>query len=98
MIEKLNNEKYSFLGEVMDRSEIIKQIKSTADFSGDDQNKMNMAYQLAGMMSYEDVRKLSKDDPINVTLELAGRLELPEEHRQDGDSWDALKQSIDELN
>jgi hypothetical protein len=57
-----------------------------------------IAYEIAGLLATKTVSTLPKDDPYLQILELAGELELPEDHRQPDSTWPALIEKIERLN
>lgn len=71
--------------------EQIERQKSHPELSRD------IAYDIAGLMATHTAQSLSEGDPLSKALELAGQLELPEEHRSPNASWGALADTVRRL-
>lgn len=82
--------------QILSREEIISYLKSKArNFGSDEERNREIAYEIAGMMSIESVRKLDARDPIVEVMSLAGELELPKELATSKDAtWENLKNKI----
>lgn len=65
--------------------------------AADAEQRREIAYRLAGLLSHEVVRSLPEDDPLVSVLAMAGQLELPPAHRDRSASWERLDQLIDDL-
>lgn len=57
----------------------------------------DIAHDVAGLMATHTAQSLSDGDPLSKALELAGQLELPEEHRSSNASWEALADTVRQL-
>lgn len=71
--------------------EQLEKQKSNPELSRD------IAYGIAGLMATHAAQSLSEGDPLRKALDLAGQLELPEEHRSPDASWEVLADTVRQL-
>lgn len=53
-----------------------------------------LAYEIAGLLALNSIRRLTRDDPLLRAIEVAVQLELPLRHRARGASWEQLEELL----
>jgi hypothetical protein len=61
------------------------------------EQSQDIAYGIAGLMATHTAQLLDEDDPYMEALLMAGQLELPEEHQDQGASWKELHGLVQKL-
>jgi hypothetical protein len=56
-----------------------------------------VAYEIAGLLATDLAISLADEDPYREILDMAGQLELPEQHRDSGASWEELRKLVQNL-
>ncbi|GAA1017083.1 hypothetical protein ACFQWA_03930 [Streptomyces thermogriseus] len=56
-----------------------------------------IAYEITGLLATDLAISLADEDPYKEILDMAAQLELPEQHRDSGASWDELRELVQNL-
>lgn len=80
------------------RQDIIEYIKSQViEYKNNPEKGEQIAYDITGLLCLRVIGELTDDDPLDEILTLASELELPEQHRSNGTSWEMLIEQVEKL-